>query len=101
MITEKTPEERADLLEHTPLFTAAHVQAAQKGQTSIPNNLDTDLHFVTFVAAPDPTAPLEDEYNKFKQRVVELDGRRYGPVDHGETSKATFLKVRVPPKPFR
>jgi len=90
---EQTPDERARTLEHTQLFTSAHVEAATQGQTSIPTDLNTDLHFVTFVPAPDPTSPVEDsDRNVYKQRVVELDGRRNGPVDHGPTTKDTFLK---------
>ncbi|KAH8093748.1 cysteine proteinase [Cristinia sonorae] len=70
---DKTPEERAKLLETTPLFSSIHAEAASSGQTAVPTNLDTNLHFTCFVQAPSETGP----------RVVELDGRRTGPVDRG------------------
>ncbi|KDQ06648.1 hypothetical protein BOTBODRAFT_39452 [Botryobasidium botryosum FD-172 SS1] len=92
---DETPDKRALILEHTKLFTSAHVEAATQGQTSIPADLDTDLHFVTFVVAPDPTAPIDDgddTRNQFEKRIIELDGRRSGPVDHGPTKDETFLK---------
>ncbi|KAJ7355420.1 hypothetical protein DFH08DRAFT_912432 [Mycena albidolilacea] len=71
----KTPEERAKLLETTPLFADIHAQAASSGQTAVPTNLDTNLHFTCFVAAPSPSGE--------GPRVVELDGRRNGPIDRG------------------
>jgi len=93
--TDETPEKRAHILEHTELFTSAHVEAATQGQTSVPADLDTNLHFVTFVLAPDPTAPIDDDddtRNQFEKRIIELDGRRNGPIDHGATKEETFLK---------
>ncbi|EJD08534.1 peptidase C12, ubiquitin carboxyl-terminal hydrolase 1 [Fomitiporia mediterranea MF3/22] len=79
---EKTPEERAKLLETTPLFADAHRTEASSGQSAVPRNLDTDYHFTTFVLAPS-----EGEPGKTKgmegHRLVELDGRRAGPVDRG------------------
>jgi ubiquitin carboxyl-terminal hydrolase L3 len=74
----KTPEERAKLLETTPLFADIHAQAAQAGQTAVPTNLDTDLHFTCFVQAPDETARKTGVPGK--HRLIELDGRRAGPV---------------------
>jgi len=75
-----TPEERAKLLEETNLFASAHEAAAALGQSVMPENLDTNYHFVAFVQAPD-TQDLE------KRRIVELDGRRSGPVDLGESKE--------------
>ncbi|KAF8216280.1 peptidase C12, ubiquitin carboxyl-terminal hydrolase [Mycena galopus ATCC 62051] len=72
---DKTPEERANLLETTPLFADIHAQAATAGQSAVPTDLDTNLHFTCFVAAPSPDGT--------GLRVVELDGRRNGPVDRG------------------
>ncbi|KAJ7245133.1 hypothetical protein B0H12DRAFT_1127928 [Mycena haematopus] len=71
----KTPEERAKLLETTPLFADIHAQAASSGQSVVPTDLDTNLHFTCFVAAPSPGGT--------GTHVVELDGRRTGPVDRG------------------
>lgn len=92
--TEKTPEERADILQSRPLFTSIHAESAQEGQTA--PNVDTDLHFICFVAAPDadirkaanteePTPQNADESAEGDtgMRLVELDGRRAGPIDHG------------------
>lgn len=78
--TGMTPEERAKLLEETNLFATAHEAAAAGGQSAMPANLDTDSHFVAFVQAPD-AQDIE------KRRIVELDGRRSGPVDLGESKE--------------
>ncbi|KAF6752354.1 hypothetical protein DFP72DRAFT_904671 [Ephemerocybe angulata] len=91
---DKTPEERASLLESRPLFANIHAETAQDGQTA--PNIDTDLHFVCFVAAPDAdlrsvakgekeakdVVPGESQSDT-GMRLVELDGRRPGPIDHG------------------
>lgn len=82
----KTPEERAKLLEETDLFATAHETAAAGGQSAMPENLNTDFHFVAFVQAPD-AQDIE------KRRIVELDGRRSGPVDLGESKE--LLEVRL------
>lgn len=71
----RTPLARAELLEKTELFTSIHSSAAQSGQSQIPPNLDTDLHFCAFVQAP---SPIDGSL-----RLLELDGRRAGPVDRG------------------
>lgn len=85
---DKTPEERAKLLETTPLFADIHAEAASSGQTQVPTDLDTDLHFTCFVSAPRVRGPKSlGEY-----RIVELDGRRAGPVDRGEC-EGDFLQV--------
>ncbi|KAJ2918923.1 hypothetical protein MD484_g1549, partial [Candolleomyces efflorescens] len=92
---DKTPEERAKLLESRPLFADIHAETAQEGQSA--PNIDTDLHFVCFVAAPDadvrkvatgeqsPTdaAAQTQGDGDTGMRLVELDGRRPGPIDHG------------------
>ncbi|KAG9312641.1 hypothetical protein JVU11DRAFT_7056 [Chiua virens] len=51
---DKTPEERAKLLETTPLFESIHASAASSGQTAVPNDLETDFHFTCFVKASAP-----------------------------------------------
>ncbi|KAG8822184.1 ubiquitinyl hydrolase 1 [Serendipita sp. 399] len=109
------PDERAKLLESTSLFATAHADAAQGGQSSLPRNLDTNEHFVAFVQAPDPTSD-----DGSQRRLVELDGRRPGPVDRGPstdllkdaakvikevylgaTSALTFSMITMgPPSPF-
>lgn len=82
---DKTPEERAKLLETTPLFANIHADAAVAGQTSVPSDLDTDLHFTCFVQAPE-AGTREGQPPSNTMRLIELDGRRAGPVDRGECS---------------
>ncbi|KAF5349337.1 hypothetical protein D9758_011752 [Tetrapyrgos nigripes] len=69
----KTPEERAKFLETTPLFANIHAEAASTGQSAVPTDLDTDLHFSCFIEANVDGA----------SHLVELDGRRAGPMDRG------------------
>ncbi|KZP21034.1 peptidase C12, ubiquitin carboxyl-terminal hydrolase 1 [Athelia psychrophila] len=81
----KTPEERAKILETTPLFADIHARAASSGQTSVPENLDTNLHFTCFVLAPDAEARSTGLGSAAgaSMRLIELDGRRSGPTDRG------------------
>lgn len=86
---EKNPDERAKHLETTPLFANIHAEAASGGQTKVPTDLDTDLHFTCFVQAPairGPGAPGG-------YRIVELDGRRAGPLDRGWMEKDLLTDV--------
>ncbi|KAL1943164.1 hypothetical protein VTO73DRAFT_4835 [Trametes versicolor] len=81
---DKTPEERAKILETTPLFANIHADAASGGQTAVPADLATDLHFTCFVRAPNP--PSREEGTPASpdgMRLIELDGRRVGPIDRG------------------
>ena len=89
---EKSPLERAQFLESTDLFTNIHAAAAAGGQTAVPDNLDTDLHFTCFVQAPNASA-REAEVATGERRLIELDGGRAGPVDRGESTD--LLKVRI------
>ncbi|KAF8074775.1 cysteine proteinase [Lyophyllum atratum] len=76
----KKPDEIAKHLETTPLFANIHAEAASGGQTQAPTDLETTLHFTCFIQAPAVRGPGgPGEY-----RVIELDGRREGPVDRGE-----------------
>lgn len=86
------PFERATLIEETEALESAHQAAAATGDTSAPDAQDNvDLHFVCFV---------KSEKNG---HLYELDGRRKGPLDHGELSdgddvlseKALALGVRA------
>ncbi|PFH45443.1 hypothetical protein AMATHDRAFT_71689 [Amanita thiersii Skay4041] len=52
----KTPLERAEALETTPLFAKIHKELASTGQSAIPEDLNTELHFSAFVAAPEAPA---------------------------------------------
>ncbi|KAI0262388.1 ubiquitin carboxyl-terminal hydrolase [Russula aff. rugulosa BPL654] len=85
--SENSPLERAQFLESTDLFTNIHAAAAASGQTVVPDNLDTDLHF-TFAT---------DE-----RRLIELDGGRAGPVDRGKSTDllkdvAWYVKEQIFP----
>jgi len=89
----KTPQERAKILETTPLFADIHAQAASSGQSPVPQNLDTELHFTCFIQAPNAEA-RETQTPATSMRLIELDGRRAGPVDRGEcTGKNLLLDV--------
>lgn len=82
-----SPIERSKLLETTPLFASIHAQAASTGQTAVPTNLDTDYHFTCFV---------QKEVEKdgvISKRLVELDGRRAGPVDRGPSEDLIEVSV--------
>ena len=80
---------------------------AAGGQTSPPSDLDTDLHFTCFVAAPseakrevltsgvDPSdsgKQVEFSAAKSGMRLIELDGGRSGPIDRGKCDN--LLRVR-------
>lgn len=90
---DKTPLERAKLLEKTPLFADIHAEMASTGQSAVPSNLDTDLHFTCFVEAPSADSRKAGLTTSSK-RVIELDGSREGPVDHGPCAEDDFLQVR-------
>ncbi|GAA5846901.1 hypothetical protein JCM3766R1_000836 [Sporobolomyces carnicolor] len=67
---DKSPRERADLLSTSDELASVHETTAQSGQTATPNLEDeVDLHFVTFI--------------NHKDHLVELDGRRNSPINHG------------------
>ncbi|KAG2113527.1 uncharacterized protein F5147DRAFT_681422 [Suillus discolor] len=93
---DKTPLERVKVLEETSLFEQIHTSAAVSGQTTVPEDLDTYLHFTCFVKAPDVTA-RGTETQVRGWRVIELDGGRNGPIDRGECTNllqdvAKFVK---------
>ncbi|KAI0367008.1 cysteine proteinase [Pilatotrama ljubarskyi] len=85
---DKTPDERAKILETTPLFANIHADAASGGQTAVPTDLDTDLHFTCFIQAPmPPSRETETPVSPEGMRIIELDGRRAGPIDRGPATK--------------
>ena len=111
---DKTPLERAQLLETTPLFASIHAEMATGGQTSVPTDLNTDLHFTCFVAAPseakrealtsgldpsDSEKQVELSAANSGMRLIELDGGRNGPIDRGKCDD--LLKVRCEPYDVR
>ncbi|KAE9400352.1 peptidase C12, ubiquitin carboxyl-terminal hydrolase 1 [Gymnopus androsaceus JB14] len=82
---DKIPEERAKFLETTPLFAEIHEETASAGQSAVPTDLDTDLHFSCFVEAEIEGVP----------HVVELDGRRVGAMDRGKIEDGSDLLTEV------
>lgn len=58
-----------------------HSEAASAGQSAVPTNLDTDNHFTCFVQAP--SSEPDQPRGASGKRLVELDGRRAGPIDRG------------------
>jgi len=110
---DKTPLERAEILSSTPLFAKVHTESASSKLNQTAPILNTELHFTCFVEAPeadirwiardrdggskeDAKVDFEKEREEVANksgtgmRLVELDGRRDGPVDHGECKD--FLK---------
>jgi len=70
-----TPEERGNyFMQCTPL-KISHQSAVQQGQCNQQDEVDT--HFIAFVHK--------------EGRLYELDGRKKTPINHGETTPATFL----------
>lgn len=66
------PIQRAELLTRSEELKAAHTSAASSGQSAAPAAEErVDLHFTCFVR------------ERNSGRLVELDGRRKGPVDRG------------------
>lgn len=73
-----TPDERAHLLEKTELFASIHESTAQLGQSQVPVDLDTNLHFIAYIQALDP--------KDHSPRLLELDGRRPFAFDRGPST---------------
>jgi ubiquitin carboxyl-terminal hydrolase L3 len=80
-------------LESTELFADIHAAVAGSGQSAVPADLDTDLHFTCFVQAPEAAVREAEVATVGKRRLIELDGGRAGPVDRGESTD--LLKVRA------
>ncbi|KAI6001923.1 hypothetical protein EDD15DRAFT_2158060 [Pisolithus albus] len=80
----KTPVECSTLLATTPLFASIHSSAAMAGQTDASTaDMHTTLHFTVFVRAPAASARAHEPDN-VEWRLIELDGRREGPIDRGK-----------------
>ena len=108
--------ERAEILSTTPLFAKIHVESASSDLNQTDPILDTELHFTCFVEAPeaefrwiardrdgkDSEEDLEKEREEIARqsgtgmRLVELDGRRDGPIDHGECKDLLKVSRRRP-----
>lgn len=77
-----SPAERGRRLEESEGMTASHEAAAQQGQTAAPS-LDDEvaLHFICFT--------------RVEGRLLEFDGTKPFPIDHGPTSDDTLLEDSV------
>lgn len=75
--TDRTPLERAALLEQSESIAKLHKEIAAAGQTEIPpgDKMKVDFHYTCFVQAPSDTPGVV--------RMIELDGERAGPIDRG------------------
>ncbi|KIY52886.1 cysteine proteinase [Fistulina hepatica ATCC 64428] len=91
-----TPEERAKVLETTPLFANIHAEAATEGQSAVPSSsINTDLHFTCFIKAPSAPDRQEVGGDGSDYRLIELDGRRGGPVDRGDCTDTDLLSAAI------
>lgn len=73
------PDEKAAYFEKDNEFDAVHAEAAQEGQTEAPSENDkVEPHYVAFIHQ--------------NGRLVELDGCKEGPIDHGETTTDRLLE---------
>ncbi|ESN91597.1 hypothetical protein HELRODRAFT_185187 [Helobdella robusta] len=77
-----TPEERGEKLENDPAFGEAHEEVACEGQSKVPSRDEKiDLHFVAFI--------------HHNGKILELDGRKGAPIDHGPSSEETLLEDSI------
>lgn len=75
-----SPAERATALEEDTTLAAVHENHASTGQTATPDLADNvDLHFVCLVERDG--------------HLYELDGNKPYPINHGPSSKDSFLFV--------
>ncbi|CAI9725439.1 ubiquitin carboxyl-terminal hydrolase-like [Octopus vulgaris] len=74
-----TPEEKASYLEFNREMGVVHEDCAQEGQTQAPPRDQAVVrHFITLISR--------------NNKLYELDGRKEGPVCHGEINKESFLE---------
>ena len=84
----KSPSERAQLLEDDCAIADVHADQAQSGQSKVPSSdEEVNLHFVCFVKQAGEGPP----------RLVELDGRKAFPIDHGPIAPSHDLLDAVVP----
>ena len=75
-------EQAADAMERASALHEATDAAARQGQTAAPDAEDeVDHHFIAFV--------------RWNGRLVELDGLKPGPIDHGPCEEAELLDKAV------
>ncbi|KAF8070160.1 peptidase C12 ubiquitin carboxyl-terminal hydrolase 1 [Lyophyllum atratum] len=85
--------ERSKLLEDTPIFAEIHASVAAAGQSVLPlTDAHPDQAYCTFISAPGEGST--------GRRVIELDGGRTGPFDHGECTDLLDDVARIVQEKF-
>ncbi|KAJ3193866.1 Ubiquitin carboxyl-terminal hydrolase isozyme L3 [Irineochytrium annulatum] len=78
----KTPEERAKLLEEDEDLAAVHAASSHEGQTAAPRlEDDVNLHFVAFA--------------KVDGDIYEFDGNKIAPINHGPAGDVMTGSAKV------
>jgi len=77
----KTPEERAAVLENADEIEEEHQSLATEASSDINHPSNDNLHFIALI--------------HHQGLLVELDGRKGGPIIHGTTTAETLLKDAV------
>lgn len=76
-VQSKTPEQAGDIFENDQEIKDKHITATNEGDTNVENHMNTCNHFIAFV--------LKDGH------IIELDGRKNRPINHGPSTRDTFL----------
>ena len=76
------PEVKADKFESCETIATAHEKASVEGQTEAPAASESvEYHFISIIHNNDC--------------IYEMDGRKFGPINHGPTTQETFLKDAI------
>ncbi|KAI0989644.1 hypothetical protein GJ496_002253 [Pomphorhynchus laevis] len=77
----KCPMEISKLFEANAELSQCHDESARSTQAEDNDEDQSDLHFICYVSN--------------SGRLYELDGRKDGPIDHGECEESQFLKKAI------
>lgn len=77
----KTPDQRAELLEESDALESSHQSIASEATSDVNHAANDNLHFIALV--------------HHNGSLFELDGRKKQPVNHGPTTPADLLKDAV------
>lgn len=76
------PDVKAIKFETCETIASAHETASVEGQTEAPAASDSvEYHFISII--------------HYDNVIYEMDGRKGGPINHGPTTKSTFLKDSI------